>query len=128
MSAVAESVEDILIFSGAADRGRLVEGPVNDSIPTCFELDARQAGIDLRQLTLELREMGGCVAGTTDAVIERVAGTASANVDAIVLGQAEIEDFGAGVIERNSLAPSDFGQLLLAEGLRYCHVFVDGNN
>jgi hypothetical protein len=49
-------------------------------------------------------------------------------VDTIVLGQAEIEDFGAAVIERDSHAPSDFGQLLLAEGLRNCHVFVDRHN
>ena len=108
--------------------GELVERPVNYSIPTCFELDARQSGVDSYQLTLELRKMGNCIAGIANPAIEKVAGTASANVDTIVFGQAEIEDFGAAVIERDSLAPSDLGQLLLAKGLRHCHVFVDGHN
>src|SRR5208283_846769 len=128
MSAVSESIEDVLISSSATYGGRTVERPVNDSIPTCFELDTRQAGVDSYQLTLELSEMGDCVAGISKPAIEKVAGTASANVDATVFGQAEIEDFGAAVIERDSHAPSDLGQLLLAEGLRHCHVFVDRHN
>ena len=72
--------------------------------------------------------MGSCIAGICNPAIEKVAGTASADVDTIVLGQAEIEDFGAAVIERNSHAPSDLSQLLRAEGLCDCHVFVDRHN
>ena len=72
--------------------------------------------------------MRSSVAGIANPAIEKVAGAASTNVDTSVFGQAEIEDFGAAVIERDSLAPSDLGQLLLAEGLRHCHVFMDGYN
>ena len=63
MSAVAESIEDVLISSSATYGRRTVERPVNYSIPTCFELDTRQAGVDSYQLTLELSEMGNCIAG-----------------------------------------------------------------
>ena len=61
--------------------------------------------------------MGGSIAVFANPAIEKVAGAASADVDAIILRQAEIEDFGAAVIEWNSLTPSDLGQLLLTEGL-----------
>jgi hypothetical protein len=71
--------------------------------------------------------MGGSVAGIANSAIEKVAGAASADVDAIVLCQAEIEDFGAAVIEWNSLTPSDLGQLLLTEGLGHRYIFMDGH-
>src|SRR5664279_2420791 len=68
------------------------------------------------------------IGGVASLAIEKVTGAASANVDTIVLPQAEIEDFGAAVIERNSLTPSDLGQLLIGKWRRHRYVFMDGQD
>jgi hypothetical protein len=65
-------------------------------------------------------------AGIACTAVEKVIGSASADVQAMVSGQAEIEDVGAAVIERNPLAPTDLGQLLFREWLRHGYVFVYG--
>ncbi|HEY1576664.1 MAG TPA: hypothetical protein VGF82_06275 [Terracidiphilus sp.] len=75
--------------------------------------DARHFGVDSHKLTLELRKMEGSLAHFASPAIKKVAGSASADVDAIILRQAEIEDFGAAVIEGDWFTPSDLGQLSL---------------
>src|SRR5271154_5444420 len=103
MPAVSEPIENILVFSNAPDRRRLVERPVDHAIPTCLEVHARQSGVDSQQFTLELRKMRRGIARLSHPIIEEIAGASTADVDAIVLGQAEIENFLAAVVERNSL-------------------------
>src|SRR5277367_5152645 len=72
--------------------------------------------------------MGGGVARIASPAVEKIARSASSNVDAVVLGQAEIENFRAAVIERNALTTSDFSQLLVTERRRHCDIFVHGQN
>ena len=71
--------------------------------------------------------MGSSIAIFANSAIEKVAWAATADVDPIILRQAEIKDFGAAVIEWNSLAPSDLGQLLHTEGLGHRYIFMDGH-
>ena len=72
--------------------------------------------------------MRGIAGGSAAAATEEVAGAATSDVDTIVPCQAQIIDFRAAVIERQSPPPSNLGQLLLAEGGSHGHVFGDGHN
>src|ERR1700678_4063720 len=125
MSAVAESVENVVVPSGSSHGRGLVDRPVDHSIPAHFELDAGQPGVNSHQLTLKLRKMGARAAGVANPVIEDITRPAPADVDAIIFGQTKIEDLGAVVIEWNALAPSDLSQLLFSERRRHCHILMN---
>jgi hypothetical protein len=77
---------------------------------------------------LQLRKMGGGGGSIAGAAVEEVTRSTPADVNASVLGQSEIEDLGAIVIEGQPHLPADGGQFLLAEWPRHCDVLMQRHN